>query len=330
MESAYFSIIVPIYNSEDFLKKCLDSIIMQSFTDYEVILIDDGSTDSSLKICREYEKIDVRFKVFTKKNGGASSARNLGIENSSGKYLIFLDSDDFWINDWLGKAEKKLIFEKDTEVLFLQTSKLKKSGEFTDSVGYKFDVLNQTQLYEYISKQKKVSVSACLKVTKKSLFTDRELYFQESLLAEDIDWFFKLITKANFFSSLDCPVYCYRIRENSISRTADQKRLNDYTQILEKWFFYTNDNEEMNEKDKWNFFNMLGYEYEILLANYYDYEKSVRVDYKEKLEKLFVLLNYRSGKRSELIKIIYNFFGFNFVCLVLNVYLNKLHYKKFK
>lgn len=89
------SVIVPVYNTEKYLHKCVDSILAQTFTDFELLLIDDGSTDNSGKICNEYAAKDNRVKVFHKENGGVSRARNLGIDNARGEYLSFIDSDDY-------------------------------------------------------------------------------------------------------------------------------------------------------------------------------------------------------------------------------------------
>lgn len=89
------SVIVPVYNTEKYLHKCVDSILAQTFTDFELLLIDDGSTDNSGKLCDEYAAKDNRVKVFHKKNGGVSRARNLGIDNAQGEYLSFIDSDDY-------------------------------------------------------------------------------------------------------------------------------------------------------------------------------------------------------------------------------------------
>lgn len=95
------SIIIPVYNTEKYLRRCLDSIIAQTYKDFECILVDDGSTDNSGKICEEYASKDVRFKVFHKENGGVSSARNLGLEQIKGEYVTFCDSDDSTNSDWL-------------------------------------------------------------------------------------------------------------------------------------------------------------------------------------------------------------------------------------
>lgn len=95
------SIIVPVYNVEGTLNRCIDSILNQTFSDWELFLIDDGCTDKSGKICDEYASKDGRIKVFHKENGGVSSARNVGLDNAKGEWITFCDSDDFVYSDWL-------------------------------------------------------------------------------------------------------------------------------------------------------------------------------------------------------------------------------------
>lgn len=95
------SVIVPVYNVELYLKECIDSILSQSYTDFELLLIDDGSTDSSYDICKEYESKDKRIKVYQKTNGGVSSARNMGIDNANGEWIVFIDSDDYIGSEYL-------------------------------------------------------------------------------------------------------------------------------------------------------------------------------------------------------------------------------------
>ena len=92
----FFSVIVPMYNSAAFIDKCVLSVLNQSYSDFELILVDDGSTDSTLEICKRYEKEDCRVKVIHKENGGHTSARNVGLEISRGGYILFLDSDDWY------------------------------------------------------------------------------------------------------------------------------------------------------------------------------------------------------------------------------------------
>ena len=111
------SVIVPVYNTEKYLKRCIDSILAQSYSDFELLLIDDGSTDASPAICDEYATNDSRVRVFHKPNGGVSSARNLGLDNARGEWIAFVDSDD-WIESemlylFISKAEKT-----DSDIVF--------------------------------------------------------------------------------------------------------------------------------------------------------------------------------------------------------------------
>ena len=92
------SVIVPVYNAEKYLSRCIDSILVQTFTCFELLLVDDGSTDCSGRICDEYAKRDTRIRVIHKENGGVSSARNLGLDNAKGEWICFCDSDDLLLN----------------------------------------------------------------------------------------------------------------------------------------------------------------------------------------------------------------------------------------
>ena len=94
------SVIVPIYNTEKYLRRCIDSVLAQTYKDFELLLIDDGSTDSSGAICDEYAALDARVSVFHKENGGVSDTRNYGLDLAQGKYLMFLDADDFRMMFW--------------------------------------------------------------------------------------------------------------------------------------------------------------------------------------------------------------------------------------
>ena len=115
MNEELISIIVPVYNVEEYLKECIDSIINQTYKRIEIILVDDGSTDKSGKICDDYAKIDKRIKVVHKENGGLSDARNVGISVSSGKYIAFVDSDD-WVEKTMYK--KCIVYVKSMMLIY--------------------------------------------------------------------------------------------------------------------------------------------------------------------------------------------------------------------
>ena len=109
------SVAIPVYNGETTLRKCVDSILAQTYENIEVILVNDGSTDRSEDICRSYEQIDPRVKVISKENGGLSSARNAGIDKSRGEYIFFIDSDD-WIDSDTLEVLLNAALQKDTDV----------------------------------------------------------------------------------------------------------------------------------------------------------------------------------------------------------------------
>ena len=103
MKIPFFSVIVPVYNCETYLRECIDSVINQTFSDWELILIDDGSSDASGEICDKYGALDERIVVIHKSNGGEFSARKAGIDAARGKYVIGLDGDDYFLNHHLGR-----------------------------------------------------------------------------------------------------------------------------------------------------------------------------------------------------------------------------------
>ena len=112
------SVIVPVYNSKAYLERCVDAILTQTYSDLEVVLVDDGSSDNSLEICREYEKKDSRIKIFHKENGGSSSARNVGIKEATGEYICFCDSDDYYEKDIIENLMK--VFDENSDAVIAQ------------------------------------------------------------------------------------------------------------------------------------------------------------------------------------------------------------------
>ena len=103
------SVIVPVYNTQDYLNECIDSVLNQSLADFELICIDDGSTDASLEILKDYEKKDNRIQVFSQKNSGLAASRNAGLNVAQGEYVLFLDSDDYLKSDTLEKLYNQAI-----------------------------------------------------------------------------------------------------------------------------------------------------------------------------------------------------------------------------
>ena len=147
------SIIVPVYNVERFLPKCLDSILNQTFQNFELLLIDDGSSDNSGSICDEYAKKDSRIKVFHQENKGVSFARNLGLDYAQGKYILFVDSDDWVASEYLQDFIRIVDSKKETDIILSGFVNVYKDREikktFLEQRILCFDALTELLIFRY-------------------------------------------------------------------------------------------------------------------------------------------------------------------------------------
>ena len=263
-------VIIPVYNVEKYLNQCVDSVLNQKFKDIEVILIDDGSKDNSGEICDYYKEKDSRIKVIHKENGGLSDARNVGIKVCSSEYILFLDSDDYWMDNCL---EEIANFTKNNiDIVFLTAAKY---FEQTGKVEEKFETLDREkvrnkskeEVFSYLSSSEKFPVSACTKLIRRELITKNNLYFEKGLLSEDIDWSTRLLLKANKFDVCYANFYIYRKqRQGSITNGIKLKSVQDLLYIIKKWSNKCENNEiepTINE----SLLSLLSYEYSILLSN---------------------------------------------------------------
>ena len=204
---AEISIIVPIYNVEKYINKCIDSILVQTFSDFELILVDDGSTDKSGVISNEYVKKDTRVKVIHKQTGGLSSARNEGIENASGKYIAFIDSDDLWKSD---KLEKQVNFMEQNKIVFSYSSyeMMNEDGEKLDKIIKCKDVITYKDLLRY-------NKIGCLTVMIDiSVIKNLQM---EYINHEDYATWLKILKQGYNAYGIDKSLALYRKRDDSLS-----------------------------------------------------------------------------------------------------------------
>lgn len=208
-----FSIVVPVYNVEKYLNRCVDSLIGQTFGEIEIILVDDGSKDGSPKICDEYAKKDKRIKVIHKPNGGLSDARNTGLIRATGDYVLFVDSDDWLTAD---AVEKFAVFTNskydlivgDGEVIgtprdFLH---IEKKGEYS---GIEF--LKES------TKQSKMPMAAVLNAYRREFLLENQLLFKVGILHEDENFTPKVLLKAKKIYNSGISFYNYFIHEGTIT-----------------------------------------------------------------------------------------------------------------
>lgn len=215
------SIIVPVYNVEVYLRRCVDSLLCQTYSNLEIILVDDGSTDNSGSICDEYSYIDKRIRVIHKENGGLSSARNAGLEIANGEYIGFLDSDD-WARPEMFEFLLHIITEENSEIaqcgltLFCEGQKISEY-EIRDVIKETTVHLSYIEAYNQlygINVNKGINFLTWNKLYKRSLFDF--IRFSEGKNNEDIIMTSKILTLCSKISISNTPMVYYMQRKNSI------------------------------------------------------------------------------------------------------------------
>ena len=227
------SVIVPVYKVESYLRRCIDSILTQTYTNLEIILVDDGSPDNCGLICDEYAAKDSRIKVIHKENGGLSDARNVAIDIAKGEYLTFVDSDDYIAKDYVEvlyklveKYNVKLSISQFTPVYENKTmqSHNNKINEFKIR---SFDAI-ETMFY-----QKHFETSAWGKLYHRSLW-DESIRYPKGLLYEDLATTYQLICKVDYVAVTTNQTYYYLIRTSSIMGNSFNIKKNDILSLGER------------------------------------------------------------------------------------------------
>lgn len=223
----FVSLIIPIYNAEKYLRRCLDSALQQTFSDLEIIVVNDGSTDSSLDICHEYEKLDSRFRIIDKENTGVSDCRNRAIEMSQGEYLQFLDSDDWLAPD----ATESLVYaaQKYSCDLVIADFYRVDGAVFTEKQHIRErGLLTREQYAEYMMQDPADFYYGVLwnKLYRRSLIEKHQIKMNPELRwCEDFLFNLSYIRYAERFTAIQTPIYYYMKRKGSIV-SSDWKKAN--------------------------------------------------------------------------------------------------------
>ncbi|MBR8702625.1 glycosyltransferase family 2 protein [Porphyromonas levii] len=239
--SPFLSIIVPVYNVEKYLNECVDSILGQDFTDFELILVDDGSPDNCPAICDEYAEKDNRVIVIHKENGGLSSARNAGIDICKGEYIWFIDSDDY-IYPGSFAAIADTLLKHSVDCLKIGTAEL---NEDTGKIRPR-RTPQLTEIYSGLDlyRSHPPMHSFCFIVSRRAIYTDHNLFFYPKLISEDIELepkFYAHIKRLKYLQPSKSLPFCYiyRQRSGSISHTYSremiQNKIDSWRKILLSW-----------------------------------------------------------------------------------------------
>lgn len=308
---ARFSIIIPVYNVEDYLDTCVESVLCQSFTDFEVLLIDDGATDFSGKMCDIWAEKDARVRVFHQENQGLSGARNTGIREATGDYVMFLDSDDWWAcEDVLEKIALRL--EK-TEPEVLSFDYQKSFDGVVTAPYFNRRHANDNTL-TYMVEQGTWVNGACNKAVQRELFSD-QLFFRIGISSEDMDWTLRLAQRAERFDYLQQVVFVYRQRTTSISHSVSRKRVEDMLENVRHCLVLL---EEVPQK-KQALLPYVAYQYATVLYNCASLSRKQRRSLDEDMKSLCWLLSESDDNKVRLLKTANRFLGFRGVLQALRI-----------
>lgn len=212
-EMDLISVIIPVYKVEKYLKKCIESVQKQTYSNIEVILVEDGSPDDCGKICDEYEKKDKRIKVIHKNNGGLSEARNFGIDKANGKYITFIDSDDF-VDDVYVEELYKVLISYDADMA-IGAHRVLYSEKVIDKSTNECYCADSETILEKILYDDGIDLSAWAKLYKIELF--KNIRFPKGRLYEDAATTYKLVDLSTKIAVKSTAIYNYVIRKDSIS-----------------------------------------------------------------------------------------------------------------
>ena len=212
MTNPLLSVVIPVYHVENYIRQCLDSVLTQTYTNMEIMIVDDGGKDGSLAICQEYARIDERIRIISQENGGLSKARNVGVQHSTASYITFIDSDDF-IHPKMFETMMKLMQENGVDIVSCGSTRKEieaelGSGEITT---FHHDTLVSMGLCDQY-------VSAWGKIYKRHVL--ETVPFPEGRVFEDLGTLYKIFNESNGMVYVDYRFYHYIKRPNSITQTS--------------------------------------------------------------------------------------------------------------
>lgn len=246
------SIIVPVYNVEKYVEKCVTSIINQTYKNIEIILVDDGATDNSGKICDELKEKDNRITVIHKKNGGLSDARNAGLKIAKGEYIGFVDSDDYIEQDMF-ETLYNINKQNDADISIVSFYELYGGKVIGVRHSKSLEIFNKIDAIKELLIDTKIQSYAWNKLFKKELFKDIE--FPTNKNFEDIATTLLLFEKANKIVLLESPKYYYVRRDDSIIGVKNYKTYKDYLDVIYDKYLYLDG--KYKELDLYNAYNFI-------------------------------------------------------------------------
>lgn len=320
--SVKFSVIIPVYKVETYLRQCIDSVLNQPYSDLEIILVDDGSPDNCPTICDEYSIKDSRVKVIHKENGGPSSARNVGIKSATGDFIFFLDSDDYLVGD-IFTSNAKLIEKYNVDMVLHNyllyncvNGHVEQSGiNYSRLLSNKFN--SSEAIKELLSLYPNFDWYPWQFFVKKSVVMQNSLYFDEGVLYEDVKLIFKLMLNSDSIAFNNEALLNYRVGRNGA--TTSTKKFNsecDKLNIVKEnilWIDSVIKDPELKALLNNNFACMVC----AVISSLNFVEKSNRRLLLQKIKQSYSLTRHITSSKQRYVKVLIYIFGIRFTSLML-------------
>lgn len=319
------SCILPVYMVEAYLRQCVESITCQTYRDIEIILVDDGSLDGSPALCDQLATEDERIRVVHKPNGGLSDARNAGLQAATGEYVVFVDSDDFWVGS---ESLQRMVDVANTNtecdfVGFNCNYYYPASDRYTKWVEYSVDLLTPVtgdKAIQLLVASGTFPMSACMKFIKRRVLVDNNITFKKGQIAEDIPWFINLLDKTRKCIFVNDYIYAYRQNvTGSISSSGGEKSFNNLLDIV-KTELVKIEGRSFTEDAKNSLRSFLAYEVSILIMGVCGLPKVKQPATRKELKSLCWLLKYTQNPKVKMVSKVYGIFGYSITERVLRLY----------
>lgn len=272
------SIIIPVYNTERYIKQCLDSITKQTEKDFECILVDDGSTDESSTILDKYSKKDDRFIVFHKANGGVSSARNFGLNIAQGEYVIFMDADDLWISPHCLENVKATAISTDADITRFDYKAIDENDGIlygSNLIKYRDQFSNQSITNDiFFSEIIRGEFFGPLLLTRRSTIGDLRFNEGQKFL-EDMDFIARLVLKAKKCCYISKEYYGYRKLSSSASNRGNLKSIEDSFNMCYAFHKYAKSTNNQKLNEDYNWYSIMLYVWTLKSISYNEFAVSI-------------------------------------------------------
>lgn len=319
----FFSIIVPVYQAELHLKKCVDGILSQQFDDWELILVNDGSMDNSLSICYDYQMLDSRITVINNSNHGAAYSRNIGTKKANGLYILYLDSDDYWEGEDALTNLRKRIIETGCDIClfgcwdeyFDTGRRVMSRGRYNSSV---FENGSKSEILKSLVVDNQFPGSCWIMSVNRIFLIENDIQFIAGHKAEDIDWIIQVIRAAEKITYLNEAFYIYKKHQKtSVTGKAGLNSLIDVLSTVEKWSKIIK-----QEKSEPYYAAINTYIVYVFFTTFKIYN-SLSDDEKKKAGLTYsnIKLNYNRiiGIRTNGMALLYKVFGYRFVSFLIKI-----------